>query len=62
MLTLKRASKHRPAARSQTTIYDVFEGERHIGRFLWTYAALHNIRPSAAALQLITRGVSLDRY
>jgi hypothetical protein len=37
MLTLKRASESRPSG--EWSDYDVFDGERHIGRIMWTYAA-----------------------
>jgi hypothetical protein len=36
MLTLKRASKHRPGGPWPDDDYDVFDGDRHIGRILWT--------------------------
>ncbi len=39
MLTLKRASKHRPSGQWSDDDYDVFDGEQHIGRILWTHAA-----------------------
>jgi len=39
MLTLKRASKSRPSGQWSDDDYDVFDGDRHIGRILWTYAA-----------------------
>jgi hypothetical protein len=39
MLTLKRASKCRPGGQWSDDDYDVFDGERNIGRILWTYAA-----------------------
>ena len=38
MLTLKRASKSHPSG-EWSDDYDVFDGDRHIGRILWTYAA-----------------------
>jgi hypothetical protein len=38
-LTLKRASKHRQSGPWSDDDYDVFDGERHIGRILWTHAA-----------------------
>jgi hypothetical protein len=37
MLLLKRASKSRPDG--QWSDYDVFDGDRHIGRIMWTHAA-----------------------
>ncbi len=36
---LKRASKHRPDGEWSGGDYNVFDGEQHIGRILWTYAA-----------------------
>jgi hypothetical protein len=39
MLTLKRASKSRPSGQWSDDEYDVFDGERHIGRIVWTHAA-----------------------
>jgi alkylated DNA nucleotide flippase Atl1 len=39
MLTLKRASKHRPGGPWSDNDYDVFDGERHVGRIMWTHAA-----------------------
>jgi len=39
MLTLKCASKHRPGGPWSDDDYDVFDGDRHIGRIVWTYAA-----------------------
>ena len=39
MLTLKRASKHRAAGPWSDDDYDVFDGDQHIGRILWTHAA-----------------------
>jgi hypothetical protein len=39
MLTLKRASKSRPSGQWSDDDYDVFDGDRHFGRILWTYAA-----------------------
>jgi hypothetical protein len=37
MLTLKRASKHRTGGPWSDD--DLFDGDRHIGGILWTYAA-----------------------
>jgi hypothetical protein len=34
----KRASKHRLGGPWSDDDYDVFDGGRHIGRILWTYA------------------------
>jgi hypothetical protein len=39
MLILKRASKHRPGGPWTDDDYDVFDGERHFGRIMWTHAA-----------------------
>jgi hypothetical protein len=39
ILTLKRASKSRPDGQWSDDDYDVFDGDRHIGRILWTHAA-----------------------
>jgi len=39
VLTLKRASKHRPGGPWDDDDYDVLDGDRHIGRILWTHAA-----------------------
>jgi hypothetical protein len=39
MPVLKRASKPRPSGQWSDDDYDVFDGERHIGRILWTHAA-----------------------
>ena len=39
MLLLKRASKSRPSGEWSDDDYDVFDGERHIGRIMWTHAA-----------------------
>jgi hypothetical protein len=39
LLTLKRASKHRRGGSWSDDDYDLFDGERHIGRIMWTHAA-----------------------
>jgi hypothetical protein len=39
MPTLKRASKSRPSGQWSDDDYDVFDGEQHIGRIMWTHAA-----------------------
>jgi hypothetical protein len=39
MLILKRASKSRPSGEWSDDDYDVFDGDRHIGRIMWTHAA-----------------------
>jgi hypothetical protein len=38
MLVLKRASKSRPSGEWSDDDYDVFDGDRHIGRIMWTHA------------------------
>jgi hypothetical protein len=45
MLALKRASKSRPSGEWSADDYDVFDGERHIGRDMWTHAALSEAVP-----------------
>jgi hypothetical protein len=40
MLTLKRASKSRPGVQWSNDDYDVLDGDRPIGRIMWTHAAL----------------------
>jgi hypothetical protein len=44
MLTLKRASKSRPSGQWSDDDYDVFDGDRHVGWIMWTYAAPENRR------------------
>jgi hypothetical protein len=39
MLILKRASKSRPSGQWSHDEYDVFNGDQHIGRIMWTHAA-----------------------
>jgi len=39
MLILKRASKSRPGGEWSDDDYDVFDGDQHIGRIMWTHAA-----------------------
>jgi hypothetical protein len=39
MLTLKRASKSRPSGEWSDDDFDVFAGNRLIGRIMWTHAA-----------------------
>jgi hypothetical protein len=39
MLVLKRASKSRPSGQWSDDDYNVFDGERRIGRIMWTHAA-----------------------
>jgi hypothetical protein len=39
MLLLKRASKSRPSGEWSDDDYDVFAGDQHIGRIMWTHAA-----------------------
>jgi hypothetical protein len=38
MLTLIRASKSRPSGTWSDDDYDVFDGDQHIGRIMWTHA------------------------
>jgi hypothetical protein len=40
MLILKRASKSRLSGEWSDDDYDVFDGDRHIGRIMWTQAGL----------------------
>jgi len=39
MLRLIRASKSRPSGTWPDDGYDVFEGNQHMGRIVWSYAA-----------------------
>jgi hypothetical protein len=39
MLILKSASKSRPSDQWRADDYDVFDGNQHIGRIMWTHAA-----------------------
>jgi hypothetical protein len=39
MLTLKRASESRPSGTWSDDDYDVFDGDQHIDRIMWTHAA-----------------------
>ena len=39
MLTLKHVSKSRPNGTWSDDDYDVFDGDGHIGRIMWTHAA-----------------------
>jgi hypothetical protein len=39
MLRPIRASKSRPSDAWSVDDYDVFDGEQHIGRIVWSYAA-----------------------
>jgi hypothetical protein len=48
-LTLKRASKSRPSGQWSDDDYDVFDGDRHIGRILWTHAGYAVSREQAMA-------------
>jgi hypothetical protein len=38
MLVLKRAFKSRPSGQWPDDDYDVFDGDKNIGRILWTHA------------------------
>jgi hypothetical protein len=40
VLTLKRASKSRPSGQWSDDDYDVFDGDQHIGRIMWTHHTL----------------------
>ena len=39
MLILKQANKSRPSGQWSADDYDAFDGDRHIGRIMWTHAA-----------------------
>jgi hypothetical protein len=39
MLLLKPANKSRPSGKWSDGDYDAFDGDRHIGRIMWTPAA-----------------------
>jgi hypothetical protein len=39
MLILKQANKSRPSGEWSDDDYDVFDGDQHIGRIMWTHAA-----------------------
>ena len=39
MLILKQANKSRPGGTWSDDDYDVFDGDQHIGRIMWTHAA-----------------------
>ena len=39
MLILKQANKSRPSGEWSADDYDAFDGDRHIGRIMWTHAA-----------------------
>jgi hypothetical protein len=54
-LTLKPASKSRPSGQWSDDDYDVFDGDRHVGRIMWTHAA------PATNVDLIRSGISIRR-
>jgi hypothetical protein len=39
VLILKQANKSRPSGQWSDDDYDAFDGDRHIGRIMWTHAA-----------------------
>lgn len=39
MLTLKSATKSRPSGQWDADDFDVFDGEQHVGRIMWTHSA-----------------------
>jgi hypothetical protein len=41
-LILKRAPTHRPGGPWAGDGYDVFDGEQHIGRVVWSYVSLRD--------------------
>jgi hypothetical protein len=44
MLLLKRASKHRSCGQWSDDDYDVWDGNQHIGRIMWTHAGPEDCR------------------
>ena len=61
MLTLKRASKSRPSGTWSDDDYDVFDGERHIGRIMWTHAASTETRHGSGRSRRACRNSTADR-
>jgi len=48
MLTFKRTSKSRLSGQWSDDDYGVFDGERHVGRIMWTHAAPEDRRSTPA--------------
>jgi hypothetical protein len=53
MLTFKRAVKSRPSGTWSDDDYDVFDGDQHIGRIIWTHAACKRSPRGAAVAAVI---------